>query len=94
MLKTVLSLDPATSSRVDEILDFAENPGIVAKCPAKHPPRILKGTEAASMLGVCPRTLKNWVDTGKLRPFKAPGKDRSSGYLESDILEFLQRCSA
>ncbi|MEY4668256.1 MAG: Polar-differentiation response regulator DivK [Pseudomonadota bacterium] len=33
----------------------------------------LKTSEVAEALGVCPRTICNWIDSGKLPGFRIPG---------------------
>ena len=56
---------------------------------AKHPDRILKGTEVAKRLGLSSRTIRNYRKQGLLHPFCPKGRANATGYLESDVNAFL-----
>lgn len=54
-------------------------------------PRLLKPIEVAAMFGVSSKTVKRWVQTGKLPCIRTPGGHRR--YRQSDVEELLRQCS-
>ena len=54
--------------------------------------RILPCTKVAEMLGVTPQCLRNWrKKENGLKPFISPGSTRAAGYLEGDVLDYIDR---
>lgn len=54
--------------------------------------RIVKCNETAKMLGVTPQCLRNWRKRENgLKPFISPGSSRAAGYLEGDIIDYIER---
>ena len=45
----------------------------VVRCPTHATPRYLSTKQAAEYLGVHQRTLRNWVDQGKIKAHRNPG---------------------
>lgn len=56
-----------------------------------HAGRILPCTKVAEMLGVTTQCLRNWrKKENGLKPFVAPGCSRAAGYLEGDVVAYLE----
>lgn len=100
MLRTILSSDPDTKERIDEILDFAEHREEFPEHPTtSHDAlndrgRLLSGKEVARMLNRTPITIRRWANEGKLTPAKVQGSSRRNGYFEKDVLAFIDASRA
>jgi len=53
------------------------------------PPEKVRISEAARILGVCIETLRNWDESGKLKPLRSPGGHRF--YRTAVLEEWLER---
>jgi excisionase family DNA binding protein len=53
------------------------------------PPETVRISEAARILGVCVETLRNWDQSGKLKPLRTPGRHRL--YRTAELEEWLER---
>lgn len=64
--------------------------GETAIIAAKAPPRIIRRGEVAKRAGVTARAVDKWAEEGLLRKVRLPGRKRSIGFLESDVVTFLE----
>ena len=62
---------------------------LAPKAGSKEPVKLLNRKEAASMLHVSTKTIKEWTLSGKLQQIKFG--HRTSRYKESDVLAFLEQ---
>ena len=55
------------------------------------PDRILKGVEAAKMLGIHPYTLRKWAKAGIIPSIRLNGSAKTLGYSLADVQAFINR---
>ena len=53
--------------------------------------RLLKGVEAAEIIGVHPYTVRAWAKKGLIPSVKLPGAAQTLGYRLSDVRDFMDR---
>lgn len=97
-IRNIVKLDPTIGKdRVDLALSIlaGEDPAYPAKSASQmlaKAGKIVQCKEAAKMLGVTPQCLRNWRKRENgLKPFVSPGSSRAAGYLEGDILDYIER---
>jgi len=82
-IKAILATDATIDN--EERMQLIANLKRGAKAESRTPDRILRRQQAATRLGVCPKTLDNWTAQGAIRPVTIPGSTRAVGFRESDI---------
>ena len=99
MLQTTLDLIRA-SLRADPTITPEERTRLLARLrkapdsekadiPLSAPPRLLRRAEAAKRLSIATRTLDQWAQQGIIRKRILPGRRRSVGFLESDVMALI-----
>jgi len=90
IVKSALKADPSVlpTDRA-KILSLIRNANAERTEPESRVPRILKRAEVAKRLAVCPRTIDNLAKIGALKRRILPGRVRSVGFLESDVLGLI-----
>ena len=107
ILKATMKQDSTINAEVSRIVfDFLEgraDPKAYkrfldsSKClntdaPAKvENDRLLKGVEAAEIIGVHPYTVRKWARKGLLAGVRLPGSAQTLGYRLSDVMDFMER---
>lgn len=93
MIRAALKCDPSLSPAeraeiIDRIKGRKAKPEKSVATPTED--RIVRRKEAAKRLGVSLRTLDLIAESGHLKRKKLPGRTRSVGFLESDLLALMR----
>jgi len=90
VLKSDASIDVSERSRLVSLL--RRGPETVKPKVESVPavPRLLRRAQVAERLGVSLRTVDNLAIAGSIRRIKFPGRSRSAGFLEADVLALME----
>src|SRR5271166_979426 len=93
LLKVGLKADPTISlEKRARLLAMLRNGDDESPKPDAAPVdrrRCIRRAEAAKLLAVTPRTMDKLAASGILKKLKLPGRTRSCGFLESDVLALI-----
>jgi predicted DNA-binding transcriptional regulator AlpA len=90
-VKSILRADPSvTTPDRARLLALLRNGEPDKEPTAPAPERIIRRRETAQRLGCSLRAIDTWAKQGLLAKIKLPGRVRSAGFRERDIIALIQ----
>jgi hypothetical protein len=90
-LKADPTVTPAKRARLLAILRNGDHESLKPDTAPVLRQRCIRRAEAARLLAVTLRTVDKLAATGILKKLKLPGRTRSCGFLESDVLALIDQ---
>jgi hypothetical protein len=91
-LKADPTITPAKRARLVAMLRNGDDESLKQDAAPVIRQRCIRRDEAARLLAVTLRTVDKLAASGILKKLKLPGRIRSCGFLECDVLALIARC--
>lgn len=91
IVRSACSADHTISAAHEkQIIEALRNPCTSTDVASSSVPRLLRRREVAKLLNVNQRTVDNLSASGALPRVKLPGRSRSVGFREADVIALIQ----